>query len=68
MLEELHEGNYQTLNLYFYNNTYGRFAEGDHPISDPVENCMMYTSDDCQSRFTDGQMLRLSLDGSGSRC
>jgi len=29
-------------------NTCGRFAEGDYPIYDPVENYMMYTSDDCQ--------------------
>ncbi|GAB1317948.1 hypothetical protein MFIFM68171_08158 [Madurella fahalii] len=40
-------------------NTCNRNAEGDNPILDPIENYMMYTSDDCQSRFTEGQIKRM---------
>jgi len=37
-------------------NTCNKFKEGTSPVYDPIDNYMMYTSDDCQSRFTDGQM------------
>lgn len=30
--------------------------EKEHPIYDSAENYMMYTSDACQTNFTNGQM------------
>jgi hypothetical protein len=33
-----------------------REPTGQTPIYDPIDNYMMYTSDACQSRFTNGQM------------